>query len=111
MPSGDSTWLEKPPEEWDGDEGYQRLQAFVASIETTNDVGSSNFDVCSDSQSALSWFRDGRSNQTERTPSDIWTHVSCLGQRHRVDVQWVSSHAGVEGNEVADCMVGEAAAL
>ena len=67
--------------------------------------------ICSDSQSALRRLAEGPAQQTEKLPDEIWTRLMIIGQRYRVDIQWVPGHAGIPGNEAADETAGLAAAL
>ena len=53
VPSGESTWLEKPHEEWVGDESDQRFKAVVASIKTTNDVAERGIGMLKDSADSV----------------------------------------------------------
>ena len=67
--------------------------------------------ICTDSQSALTRLKEGPADQREKLPDEIWKRLKKIGRRHRVDMQWVPGHAGVEENEIADEVAKQAASL
>lgn len=69
--------------------------------------------LCSDSQAALATLRDGPAAQTSPLGAAIWEGLSVLaeGGSRQVHLQWVPAHCDLEGNERADLIAKEAAAL
>ena len=68
--------------------------------------------VCTDSQSALAALREGPAAQRTPLAASVWTALATLASpARRVHLQWVPSHCGIDGNERADDVAREAAAL
>ena len=68
---------------------------------------------CTDSQATLAVLRQGPTEQREQLGVEVWealTRLSAGGGR-RLHLQWVPSHCGLRGNERADKLAKEAAAL
>ena len=64
---------------------------------------------CTDSQAALAVLRQGPTEQREQLGVDVWEALTRLsaGGGCRLHLQWVPSHCGLRGNELAE----ESAAL
>ena len=68
--------------------------------------------VCTDSQASLRLLQSGPAVQTSSLGAEVWSALLALrGSGHSVHLQWVPSHCGLEGNERADALAGEAATL
>ena len=68
--------------------------------------------VCTDSQAALAALRECPGVQNTPLGASVWTALATLaGPTRRVHLQWVPSHCGIDGNERADAVAKEAAAL
>ena len=69
--------------------------------------------ICSDSQSSLTTLRGGPTAQTSPLGTAIWERMIDLAQggTRPVHLQWVPAHCELEGNERADAIAKEAAAL
>ena len=68
--------------------------------------------ICTDNQAGLAALRSGPSAQVTTMGAAVWRALAELaaGNRH-VHLQWVPSHCGLAGNERADSLAKEAAAL
>ena len=69
--------------------------------------------ICTDSQASLATLRAGPATQSSPLGATIWEHLVALarGGSRPVHLQWVPSHCQLEGNERADAIAREAAAL
>ena len=67
--------------------------------------------ICTDSKSAIQRLAGGPLDQRDDLCGDIWTKLLDLSSSARVLFQWVPSHCGLEGNEKADTLAGEASGL
>ena len=64
--------------------------------------------ICTDSQSALASLWDGSAAQTTPLGISIWRSLSRLAKGGRqVNLQWVTSHSGLEGKDRADVIAKE----
>ena len=67
---------------------------------------------CTDSLSALTALRSGPAAQRSLLGVEIWKKITSLANANRpIHLQWVPSHCGIGGNERADVLAREAAAL
>ena len=68
---------------------------------------------CTDSQSALAALREGPASQTSPLEIEIWEALVRLQRAHtqQIYLQWVPSHCDIPGNERADSVAKDAAAL
>ena len=67
---------------------------------------------CSDSRSALAALREGPAAQRTTQGASAWRRLLDLTAGGRqVRLQWVPSHCGIPGNDAADALAREAAAL
>ena len=68
--------------------------------------------ICTDSQSAIRRLEEGPSRQTDALASEVWQLLKsiCDGGAS-IHLQWVPGHSGLPGNERADEVAREAAAL
>ena len=69
--------------------------------------------VCTDSQSALIALRSGPAEQGSQLCRAVWDALVRLSEdvTRQIRLQWVPSHCGFDGNEKADTLAKEAAAL
>ena len=68
--------------------------------------------ICTDSMSSLATLRAGPAAQTSPLGVAVWRELEELSRRgSRIVAQWIPSHCGVEGNERADAVARDAAAL
>ncbi|XP_043206739.1 uncharacterized protein LOC122373061, partial [Amphibalanus amphitrite] len=91
----------------------------VALRETLNYIGNHTdheedpIILCTDSQAALSALRSGPAEQRTQLNRAVWDALALVsdnGER-QVLLQWVPSHCGLPGNEMADSLAKEAASL
>ncbi|XP_043236838.1 uncharacterized protein LOC122389163 [Amphibalanus amphitrite] len=91
----------------------------VALRETLNYIGNHTdheedpIILCTDSQAALSALRSGPAEQRTQLNRAVWDALALVsdnGER-QVRLQWVPSHCGLPGNEMADSLAKEAASL
>ena len=67
---------------------------------------------CTDSQSAIAALREGPAAQRSAQGAEVWRLLLRLAAGDRpVLLQWVPAHCGIPGNEAADALAREAAAL
>ena len=68
--------------------------------------------ICTDYQSALAVLREGPSAQrTAQGRAEVWNRLLEIAAPDRpVSLQWVPSHCGIPGNEMADTLAGGARA-
>ena len=69
--------------------------------------------ICTDSQAAVRTLQAGPTKQKTKAPDDIWWLLNKLSSRYsyHFTIQWVPSHCGLLGNEMADLIAKEASAL
>ena len=68
--------------------------------------------ICTDSMSSLAALREGPSAQRSVRGAEIWQRLLAIASDDRpVTLQWVPAHCGVPGNEAADALANEAAAM
>ncbi|XP_043212000.1 uncharacterized protein LOC122376264 [Amphibalanus amphitrite] len=77
-----------------------------------NESGTDPVIICTDSMSAVAALREGPSAQRSARGATVWQLLreASAGDRP-VTLQWVPSHCGIPGNEAADTLANEAAAL
>ena len=68
--------------------------------------------ACTDSRAALALLESGAGAQRSQVGTDIWELLTRITSTDReVRLQWVPAHCGLPGNERADALAKEAAAL
>ncbi|GFR59784.1 non-ltr retrotransposon cats [Elysia marginata] len=69
--------------------------------------------ICTDSQAAIKTLERGPSKQKTTIPNIIWSKLKDLSVTIKLHftIQWVPSHCGLLGNEMADVLAKEAAAI
>ncbi|GBN71096.1 hypothetical protein AVEN_247195-1 [Araneus ventricosus] len=66
--------------------------------------------ILTDSKSSIQYLKNW-TKISEKTGQEIISKIVSLSQRSRVCIQWIPSHVGVFGNEVADLLSKEGSAL
>ncbi|GBN74156.1 hypothetical protein AVEN_70788-1 [Araneus ventricosus] len=71
---------------------------------------SSDIYISTDSKSSIQYLKKWP-KFSEKTGQEIISKTVSLSQKSRVCIQWIPSHVGVLGNEVADLLAKEGSAL
>ncbi|GBO46084.1 hypothetical protein AVEN_272627-1, partial [Araneus ventricosus] len=77
---------------------------FALSFETSDTY------ILTDSRSSIQYLKNWL-KISEKTGQEIISKIVSLSQKSRVCIQWIPSHVGVFGNEVADLLDKEGSAL
>ena len=68
--------------------------------------------ICTDSRSALAALREGPAAQRSLQGAEAWHRLLAVSAGGRqVILQWIPSHCGIPGNDAADTLAKEAAAM
>ncbi|GBL89443.1 hypothetical protein AVEN_87794-1 [Araneus ventricosus] len=66
--------------------------------------------ILTDSKSSIQYLKNWP-KISEKTDQEMISKIASLSQKSRVCIQWIPSHVGVFGNEVADLLAKEGSAL